>query len=475
MKKYPEKKIGDIAETTSGGTPSRSMSQYFGGNIPWIKSGELNDGLILEHSEAITEEALKNSSAKLYPKGTLVLALYGATVGKVGIVNFETASNQAVCAIFPSGEVDKKFLFWFLRQKRLDFIRISFGGAQPNISQTVVKKTMLPVPPLAVQNQVVTILDEYETSKNLIETEVVNEIKGDLHKYNIIKTGHDKIVENNSTNLELCQELHQSILQDAVSGKLVPQDATDEPASDLLKKIKTEKEKLVREKKIKEEKSLSPILEEEIPYDLPKGWEWVRLGNITLKVQDGTHFSPKIQYTEPSSNRYMYITSKNIKETGIDTSTATYIDAEVHKSIWQRCNPELFDILMIKDGAITGRVAINNINEEFSLLSSVALIKTDRTNVENKFLLYYLRSPIGYANVTGRMSGSAITRIILEKIKNTIIPLPPLLEQRRIVKRVDQLMKLCYEIEEKLEENQNNSKLLMEAVLKEAFHVNNVD
>lgn len=123
--------IGDIAETTSGGTPSRGVSHYFDGDIPWIKSGDLNDGLIEYVEEYISVEGLNNSSAKIYPAGTLVIALYGATVGKTGILSFDAASNQAVCAIFPGKDISRDYLYWFLRHKRTEFIEISFGGAQP--------------------------------------------------------------------------------------------------------------------------------------------------------------------------------------------------------------------------------------------------------------------------------------------------------------------------------------------------------
>ena len=148
-------RIDEIAETTSGGTPNRTVTAYYGGEIPWIKSGELNDGLIENAEEYITEQGLKNSSAKIYPKGTLVIALYGPTVGKTGILGIDAASNQAVCAVTPkSAEVSKKFLFWFLRHKRQDFLKDSFGGAQPNISQRILRETLVPIPSLEIQEKI---------------------------------------------------------------------------------------------------------------------------------------------------------------------------------------------------------------------------------------------------------------------------------------------------------------------------------
>jgi len=149
-----------VCETTSGGTPSRLRPDYYGGEIPWLKSGELNDGLITDSEEHITEEALKNSSAKIFPKGTLLIALYGATVGKTGILGIDASTNQAVCALFPKNNVlDRDYLHWFLKFKRNDFLNESFGGAQPNISQKLLRETKIPLPPLSIQRGIVAYLN----------------------------------------------------------------------------------------------------------------------------------------------------------------------------------------------------------------------------------------------------------------------------------------------------------------------------
>lgn len=148
----PLSRVDQVAHTASGGTPSRSVSSYFGGPIPWIKSGELPDGPITECQESLTHEGLADSAAKVLPAGTLVIALYGATVGKLGFLTFDAASNQAVCAVTPkSNEVLTEYLFWFLRHKRQDFLAASFGGAQPNISQKLLRQTICPVPTVSIQ------------------------------------------------------------------------------------------------------------------------------------------------------------------------------------------------------------------------------------------------------------------------------------------------------------------------------------
>src|SRR5205809_5087596 len=135
-------RLGDIANTSSGGTPDRGVSSYYGGEIPWLKSGELNDAVVTEAQEFITQEGLDHSSAKIFPKGTLLIALYGATVGKTGILGIDASTNQAICSVTPKSDIlNRNYLFWCLRNKRIDFLEKSFGGAQPNISQTFLQDT----------------------------------------------------------------------------------------------------------------------------------------------------------------------------------------------------------------------------------------------------------------------------------------------------------------------------------------------
>lgn len=132
--------IDKVAETSSGGTPSRSIKDYFSGVIPWVKSGELEDNIIYDTEEKISEEGLKNSSAKLFSKGTLLIALYGATVGKTGILGIDAATNQAVCSIVCKKNLAiERFLQYYLILKRDYLVSMSSGAAQPNISQEIIQ------------------------------------------------------------------------------------------------------------------------------------------------------------------------------------------------------------------------------------------------------------------------------------------------------------------------------------------------
>jgi type I restriction enzyme S subunit len=151
-------KIGDVAQTSSGGTPSRAKREYYGGDIPWVKSSELKDNIICDTEEKITKEGLENSSAKIFPKGTLLIAMYGATVGKTGILGIDAATNQAICAILPNKIFDPYFLMSYIIFRRDRLIFVSSGGAQPNISQEIIRAFKVPLPSISEQQRIAEIL-----------------------------------------------------------------------------------------------------------------------------------------------------------------------------------------------------------------------------------------------------------------------------------------------------------------------------
>ncbi len=153
--------LEQIADMTSGGTPSRTKKEYWNGNINWLKSGELKDTYIHEVEEKITEEGLKGSSAKIFPKDTLLMAMYGATVGRLGILNVDSSTNQAVCAIFNHHKLFlNEYLFFYLLSMRQKMLKDSFGGAQPNLSQGYIKSIDIPFAPLNEQKRIVAKIEK---------------------------------------------------------------------------------------------------------------------------------------------------------------------------------------------------------------------------------------------------------------------------------------------------------------------------
>jgi len=164
-------RLGEVVETTSGGTPQRSIKEYWeNGTIPWVKSGELENNIISKTEEKITLLGLENSNAKLFQKGTLIVAMYGATVGKTAILGIDAATNQAVCGIFPKIDlINRDYIRYFFIYKRPELVKNSFGGAQPNISQTVIRDLLIPLPPLPEQKRIIAYLDTIQQKAQALQ------------------------------------------------------------------------------------------------------------------------------------------------------------------------------------------------------------------------------------------------------------------------------------------------------------------
>ncbi len=152
-------RLGFIGEWGSGATPSRTNKEYYQGNIPWLKTGDLNDGIITNIPEKITELALKKTSVRLNPVGSVLIAMYGATIGKLGILAIPATTNQACCACKPI-IINNKYLFYFLMSHKETFTKKAEGGAQPNISKEKIVSTLFPLPPLAEQKRIVEKIEE---------------------------------------------------------------------------------------------------------------------------------------------------------------------------------------------------------------------------------------------------------------------------------------------------------------------------
>jgi type I restriction enzyme S subunit len=193
------------------------------------------------------------------------------------------------------------------------------------------------------------------------------------------------------------------------------------------------------------------------------------LADLSLKIQDGAHHSPKITYDTQIENTFPYITSKNIRNNYMKLENVQYVNEEFHNSIYFRCTPEIGDVLLTKDGANTGNVTLNTLDEPFSLLSSVCLIKTKKDLLSESFLKYYFQSSVGNKRLLGEMTGTAIKRIVLKKIKMTLIPLVDLQEQQEIVRRVESLFAKADSIESRYQTLKAKIDTLPQAILHKAF------
>lgn len=347
-----------------------------------------------------------------------IIGRQGALCGNINRAKGKFYATEHAVLTTTFANTDVSWACYFL--KALNLNQYATATAQPGLAVSKINQVLIPLPPLAEQHRIVAKIEE---------------LQPDIDAYDKAQTKLRTIEQR------FPDAMKKSLLQYAIEGKLVPQRKEEGTAKDLLAKIWAEKARLIKEKKIKKTKPLPAITDDEKPFDIPESWEWVRLGDILLKLTDGTHHSPiSFPYAE-----YMYVTAKNIKEWGIDTSNITYVDKPTHDTIYSRCNPEKGDILLIKDGATTGVVTINNLDTPFSLLSSVALLKQTRL-VCTLFIVYMLRSNLLYKSIRGEMKGTGITRITLKQIAPIVIPLPPLAEQHRIVAKLEELLPLCQQL-----------------------------
>lgn len=321
--------------------------------------------------------------------------------------------------------IEHSYLYYLLFHIQSNWVKYNidkmFGSAIPYIRLGNVQNYMVALPPLAEQERIVAKIEELMP---LVE------------EYGKAEEQLTKL------NAEFPDKLRKSILQQAVQGKLTERDPADEPASELLKRIKTEKEALMKSSKIKKEKPLPEITEDEKPFDIPDTWEWVRLSDI-CNISDGTHQTPT--YVE---HGIPFISAQNVKpyrflpENHRDVSYEDYL--EYNKNI----SPEKGDILMARVGAGIGEAAIIDQDFKFSIYVSLTLIKCYSKEFDMMYLLHVLNSPIGRKLAEKKTLGKGASQgnLNLIFIREFVLPIPPLAEQKRIVKRVEELLALCDEL-----------------------------
>ncbi len=413
-------RLGSIGDWGSGATPSRSIPEYYGGDIPWLKTGDLNDGYIEYIPENISRLALEKTSVRLNPTGSVLIAMYGATIGKVGILTFPTTTNQACCACLPF-EIYNEYLFYFLMSQKVAFVKQGEGGAQPNISKEKIVATLMPLPSLAEQYRIVA---------------KIKELLPYVERYG------EACSAANSLNAAFPDLLKKSILQEAVQGKLVPQDPDDEPASVLLERIRAEKEQLIKTGKIKRDKHESVIfrrdnshyekrgseevcIDDDIPFSLPDGWCWCRFSNICYKLTDGSHNPPP-----KKSKGFRVISARNIKNGKI---LFTDEDRLCDQAGFDKENPRTQiskgDVILGIIGGSIGNTAIYEHDEPVIAQRSIAIFGA---LINNRYMKLLLDSPLFQQQFTSKSNGTAQGGIYLGELANMLVPLPPEDEQNRI-------------------------------------------
>lgn len=376
---------------------------------------------------------------------TLLFVRQGISEGGIGIANSDVNGCIATenMPMFNIININPEYLSFLLKSSyfKNEIKKMpTTGSAQKAIHEKQLLQIFIPLPTPEKQVQIVAELKK----KSSISTTISNEI---------------------DSQLSLLKLLRQQILQDAIQGKLVPQDPNDEPASILLEKIKAEKEQLVKDKKIKKEKPLPPIKPEEIPFEIPDNWVWCRLGEICSKISDGFHNTPpKVATGIP------YISATHIKSDKIDWQNCDYVNEHYHKELFRKATPKKGDLLLVNIGAGCGTPAVVDVDFEFSFKNS-AILKLYHNSLSIRYIYYFFI--LSKNRIYNTLTQGGLQPFLSLKILNLInIPLPPYYEQHRIVTKINHLMKTCDDLGASIRESQGYAEDLLQVALKEVLSPN---
>jgi Restriction endonuclease S subunits len=496
-------RLNDLGEWGAGATPRRGNSELYGGGIPWFKSGELVGDYISVSEETVTEEALKQASLRFNKVGDVLLAMYGATIGKTSILSVEATTNQAVCACTPFTGFSNIFLLTLLKAYKPRFIAMGAGGAQPNISREKIIATVIATPPEAEQPRIVAKVNELmalcdqleqqtETSLTAHQTLVesllntlltaaqTNSFSNTASSASAQAAGTEESISKISsfdqawnrlaqhfdvlfTTEHSIDQLKQAILQLAVMGKLVPQDPNDKPASVLIEKITAKKEKLIKDGKIKKQKPLPEIDEVEKPFELPKGWVWCTLSHLGIFSGGKTPSKSNSAYW---GGDIPWVTPKDMKVDYIYDSEDHVTDLAIKDGL-AKINKE--SILFVARSGILRRkfpVAITKIectvNQDLKVLSLV-----DKSL--SHYILTMMQGFESYILKNLTKIGTTVESLKFDAFSIHFFILPPEAEQHRIVAKVDELMALCDTLKESIGESQTTQLHLADAVAEQTI------
>lgn len=405
-------RLGKIGLVQTGTTPPKTHPEYFNGDIPFIKPADITTKGINYNNESLTKLGI--TKGRLIEQNSVMMVCIGGSIGKAYFTEQITSCNQQINAITPFSSISTKLVFSFM--STFFFLesvkRNATGTATPIINKNLWSNLVIPLPPLEEQKRIVSKLEE---------------IMPLIDEYDKLEQKLSKLEE------DFPEKLKKSILQYAVQGKLIPQSPTDEPASILLEKIKTEKAQLIKDKKIKKQKPLPPITEEEKPFEIPESWEWVRLGETTY------NFGQK-----KPENTFTYIDVGSInnkaRTLGNKDNVVLFNDApsrarKIVKEgsvLYSTVRPYLMNMCIINRGF------------EFEPIASTAFaVLNPYKSICNKYLYYYLQSNSLIKFVNAQMVGVAYPAISEKNLIKAVIPVPPINEQKRIVDIVKKMIDLC--------------------------------
>ena len=391
-------RLGEIGKIIGGGTPKTTNLEYWqNGKIAWITPADMKNikgKYISCGKKNITLLGLEKSSAQLLPKGSILFSSR-APIGYVAIAREEVSTNQGFKSIVPFSLNLSLYLYYVLLGM-VDIIKkLGTGTTFKEVSGSVVEKILVPLPPLAEQKRIVEKLD------NVLAN--IEKLKSSEEKLSILQKNFP-------------DRLKKSILQSAIQGKLTEQLATDDNVEDLLQAIKEEKERLIKEKKIKKQKSLPEITEEEIPFAIPENWKWVRLGNIAKNIFAGG--DKPVDFTkEKNFNNNIPVVANGITNNGVVGYT-------------NKAKVEDISITISARGTIG--YTIYREKPYFPIVRVLVVILFDK--ITTRYLQYVLNLLLESG------VGTSIKQLTVPMILPKLVPIPPLAEQKRIVETLDKLL-----------------------------------
>jgi len=422
----------DLVDYSMGKTPPRKETEYWSnGTLPWVSIADLvANGTVTATKECVNSFAAENTfKGKISKAGTLLMS-FKLTVGKVSILGIDAFHNEAIISIYPFVDPDKiTTMFLFATLPLLSQSGDTKSAIKGNtLNSDSLDALLIPLPPIMEQKRIFDKLHELTTP---------------LLDYG---AAEQKVTE---LNVNFPERLKKSILQEAVQGKLVSQDPSDEPAEALLERIRAEKQRLIKEGKIKKDKHESIIfrrdnshyekcgsdevcIDDEIPFEIPSGWSWARLGTC-LDVRDGTHDTPRYV-----SEGVPLVTSKNLSNGRIDFSTAKLISKQDSDAINQRSKVDSGDIMYAMIGSI-GNPVLYRGTDEFSI-KNMALFKCVPDGMYMEYVYWFL--VLAQEDMKKAASGGVQAFVSLGYLRNYLIPVPPIAEQKRICNAIEQVLPL---------------------------------
>lgn len=322
-----------------------------------------------------------------------------------------------------------KYIFYYLLTPAFDSYANSNenakGVAYPAINDDRLYRAVIALPPFAEQKRIVAQIEEL------------------LPYIDRYKQAWCKLEKFNS---RFPEDMKKSLLQYAIQGKLVEQRPEEGTAEELFEQIQEEKQRLIRDKKIKKEKPLPEITDEEKPFDIPESWKWARFSELCSVLTCGYASTPT--YVDKENGK-PFISAKNVKPYKFMPEDHNYISNELYEKLTQNAKPEKGDILLTRVGAGIGEAAIIDVEWDFAIYVSLTLIKlVDVKLVDNRYILYWLNSPIGVASAKKNIYGKNASQgnLNVKNVRDFLVPLPPLAEQRRIVEKLERLLPLCEQL-----------------------------